>query len=353
MEHTAAASLREERSATAVLLGRDSGVMPMLPASIYEGSAAQRDRRWGVVLAGGDGTRLRPLTRLICGDDRPKQFCPLIYGDTLLEHTRRRVERSIPWRQTLFPLTRSHRAYYLQEAGLRPSQRIVQPANKGTAPPIALCLLSIEQIDKEAIVAILPCDHHYSDERAFTAALESAFDLAREHVASVVLLGARPSAPEVEYGWIELGQSTGGAGRTAFHVRGFCEKPSFQVARELLERGSLWNTFVMVGHVRGFLKMMEAAPDGSLEMFGRTPLWVGKELQIQDSAYESIPSVNFSQAVLSAQARRLIALQLGCTDWSDLGRPERVLAVFEKAGVEPWWIKAWQAGSRMAEAKCA
>src|SRR5256885_16340915 len=31
--------------------------------------------RWGVVLAGGDGTRLQCLTRVIYGDDRPKQFC--------------------------------------------------------------------------------------------------------------------------------------------------------------------------------------------------------------------------------------------------------------------------------------
>jgi Nucleotidyl transferase len=32
---------------------------------------------WAVILAGGDGVRLRPLSRLISGDDRPKQFCPL------------------------------------------------------------------------------------------------------------------------------------------------------------------------------------------------------------------------------------------------------------------------------------
>jgi hypothetical protein len=31
--------------------------------------------RWAVILASGDGTRLRSFTRSITGDERPKQFC--------------------------------------------------------------------------------------------------------------------------------------------------------------------------------------------------------------------------------------------------------------------------------------
>ena len=334
---------REGRSEKTFVAGRETGVIPMLPVTPHGRASVAPGKRWGVILAGGDGTRLQRLTRLICGDDRPKQFCPLVSNDTLLEQTRKRAERSIPWEQILFPLTRSHRAFYLQEPGIRPSQRIVQPANKGTAPPILYSLLSIEQNDKEAIVAILPCDHHYSDERTFTAALESAFDIAAQHTGSVVLLGAHPQGPEVEYGWIELGPSAGGA---SFHVRGFCEKPSFHVARELIERGSLWNTFVMVGHVRSFLEMVNAALKDLVEAFRKSQVWAGAEVHIEDSLYAGIHSVDFSRDVLSVQTRRLVALQLGRAGWSDLGHPERVMAVLQVAGLEPWWMKEWQTPRR-------
>ena len=48
-------------------------------------------RLWGIVLAGGEGVRLRALSRRICGDERPKQ-----YG-TLLGQTLDRVGREQAW----------------------------------------------------------------------------------------------------------------------------------------------------------------------------------------------------------------------------------------------------------------
>ncbi|HEX4133952.1 MAG TPA: sugar phosphate nucleotidyltransferase [Bryobacteraceae bacterium] len=301
-----------------------------------------RNRRWGVLLAGGDGTRLKNLTRFISGDDRPKQFCRLFGDESLLDQARKRAERSISPEQILIPLTRSHRAFYVQESGIRPSQRIVQPANRGTAPPILYSLLSIERIDDDAIVAMLPADHHFSDERAFTAALESAFEVAARHPSAVVLLGASPHGPEVEYGWIEIGPSVHGAGGVWSRVRGFFEKPSFHAARDLLARGSLWNTFVMVGHVRGFLEMVNAAVADLLGCLRGSRLWAGAEVQVQNSLYDRVLAVDFSREVLSVQAPRLLALRMANTGWSDLGHPERVLAMLQAAGLEPWWMKRWK-----------
>ena len=43
---------------------------------------------WAVLLAGGDGVRLRDLTVRIVGDHRPKQFCPIVGAESLLRQTR-------------------------------------------------------------------------------------------------------------------------------------------------------------------------------------------------------------------------------------------------------------------------
>src|SRR5437879_2280117 len=123
-------------------------------------------------------------------------------------------ERSSRYRgeQLMVSLTSDHCKWYSREAGLRPSQRVVQPANKGTAPAILHSLLSLARLDAQALVAILPCDHHYSNEQSFASALECAFETAAERSDSVVLLAAQPDYPEVEYGWIELGSPLGHEG---------------------------------------------------------------------------------------------------------------------------------------------
>lgn len=332
-------------SASMVIPGREGDLVSMSPLPPCH--------RWGVILAGGDGTRLRPLTRLVSGDDRPKQFCPLVTRDTLLEQTRKRAARSIPEHHLLFSLSQDHATFYLQEAAIRPAQRMVQPSNRGTAPPILHGLLSIARIDPDAIVAILPCDHHYADGDAFTATLESAFEVAGRRPESVVLLGAHPQGPEVEYGWMELAAGEG-LGKL-YGVERFFEKPSFQMANELMRRGALWNTFVMVGQVGAFLEMIRAALPQLMEAFPTSALWAGSEVHIPDRLYYRLPSTDFSQCVLSrsAPSRRLIALPIRQAGWSDLGHPERVIAVLEAGGFTPWWKNEWEALRRKPSAHSA
>jgi mannose-1-phosphate guanylyltransferase len=297
--------------------------------------------RWGVVLAGGDGTRLRSLVKLIYGEERPKQFCSLFGDGTLLAQTLRRAELTIPREQLLVSVAEHHRKWYLQEAALPASQLIVQPANRGTAPAVLHSILSIAQLDENAVIAVLPSDHHYLDESLFACTLDSAFVSASESPSAVLLLGAQPDYAETEYGWIELGEPLRQRNEL-FGVRAFREKPSLETARKLLlNRDSVWNTFVMVGRVEAFLAMLRAALPELSNVLATATLWNGTETHIERSIYKRISSADLSKQVLSTETERLMVLRLGDVGWSDLGDPGRVLATF-KSDSMPEWMAEWR-----------
>jgi mannose-1-phosphate guanylyltransferase len=47
-----------------------------------------------VILAGGGGNRVKPLTHLRSDNDRRDQFCPLLDGETLLAQTQFKIAGS-------------------------------------------------------------------------------------------------------------------------------------------------------------------------------------------------------------------------------------------------------------------
>lgn len=239
--------------------GPDEEIRPLL------GKPPRDSSRWGIILAGGDGTRLQGLTRIISGDDRPKQFCSMFGSDSLLRQTVRRASRTIAPEQSIVALTRGHSRFYSRDLADQDCRKLIQPCNRGTAPAICLSLLQIFRMDIDAIVAILPSDHYYSDEDRISAAIESAFEIASERPSSVVLIGAQAEAPEVEFGWIELGSTVGDE---VFRVSGFQEKPTLDTARRLMACGALWNTFVVVGSAKALIDMCFMSIPDLLPAFG-------------------------------------------------------------------------------------
>lgn len=298
--------------------------------------------RWGVILAGGDGTRLRPLTHSTSDDDRPKQFCPLLGGRTLLAQTRVRIAGSIDPSRTLFALTRKHECFYAAELDRVPStQMIVQPVNRGTLPAILWSLLRIFQLDPCASVAFFPSDHYYSDEPRFMEGVEAALRCAEANANPVILLGAAATRPEIEYGWIEPDQCrTSDSGTALLSIKRFWEKPSYSTAESLLEHGCFWNTFVMVGRTAAFLSMIERAMPGIYRTFEaisqlRDP---HVEAEVMQAAYNSMPVADFSRQVLSVSTEQLAVAALGDIGWSDLGDPRRLVTTLFQSGIENPWV---------------
>jgi mannose-1-phosphate guanylyltransferase len=300
------------------------------------------NHRWGVILAGGDGKRLLPLTRKIAGDHRPKQFCAIVDGETLLDKTRRRVWRMVRPEQTLVVVTKSHERFYADQAdGEHSSPLLIQPDNKGTTPAIVYSLMRLRELDHRAVVGFFPSNHYFADDEAFIANVESAFEATEYRLGQVILLGVVPSGPEVDYNWIEPGAPLKiHAAGPVFSVRRFWEKPPLSLAYALMERGCLWNSFVMVGRVDSFLNLIRRASPAlseSFEAIRPTILTPMEEASLVD-LYSRIPTSSFSDEVLSWHPWELAVLCTKNLGWSDLGETHRVLSVLDRKRAGPEWL---------------
>jgi mannose-1-phosphate guanylyltransferase len=168
---------------------------------------------WAVLLAGGDGVRLRDLTRRIAGDSRPKQFCRIIGGESLFRQTRTRVAPLFLGDRQVFVLSRAHEKYYGEDlTDAADSHVIEQPLNRGTGIAIILAVLHVLQRDPDAVGAFFPCDHYYADDDSFRLTIRSALEGAEQNPESIILVGADAHYPEVDYGWIEPGAVISEAG---------------------------------------------------------------------------------------------------------------------------------------------
>jgi mannose-1-phosphate guanylyltransferase len=159
----------------------------------------QRKHEWGVILAGGDGTRLKSLSRKITGDERPKQFCPVLGDQTLVEETRKRVAIEVARERTIFLVNRLQERYYSEILSDTPASNLIeQPCNIGTAPAILYSVLKIAAVDRQAIIGFFPSDHYVSDNTKFMAHIRTAFEAAHARTDLIILIGVEPESPEID-----------------------------------------------------------------------------------------------------------------------------------------------------------
>jgi mannose-1-phosphate guanylyltransferase len=282
------------------------------------------DHTWCVVLAGGEGVRLRTLTTDATGTPIPKQYCSLFGGPTLLEDALSRGQLIVGRERLCAIVSDGHACWWRNALRDIPQRNIIcQPRNRGTGIGILLSVLSILRRDPLAQILFLPADHFFADDDGLLKAAEAAVKGLSEAPEDIVLLGMEPREADADLGYILCGRNFGRSRR----VLQFIEKPPLSIAVELLARGALWNTFIFVSAGRTLLGHFRSRLPHVVDAM-QTALTDDESTRADPSAlrtlYEHLPELDFSRSVLSMVPSTLRVIATPPCGWSDLGTPTRI-----------------------------
>ena len=272
-----------------------------------------------VVLSGGSGTRLWPLSRAMY----PKQFIRFNGRDvSLLGATLRRLRLDAGFRPPTILCNADHRFLVkenLESCGTMARAIILEPVARNTAGAIAVGALSVVREDPSGILVVMPSDHVIADERGFLEAVRLAGEVAAG--GRLVLFGIAPSSPQTGYGYIRRGKALESFEGNAFRVEAFAEKPDATTAQLYLDDGHyFWNSGIFVLHARTFIdELQRHAPeilDFAQLALDRAVTDIGF-LRLDRDAFARCPNISVDYAVMEKTARAaMVPVDIG---WNDVG----------------------------------
>ncbi len=279
-----------------------------------------------VILSGGSGTRLWPLSR----GAYPKQFLPLTSDNTMLQETLLRLNGINGMGSPLVICNEEHRfmvAEQLREIETNPQAIILEPMGRNTAPAVALAALAVEA---DETLLILPADHVIESISTFQSAVTQA--VAEAEKGHLVTFGIVPTGPETGYGYIQAAKV--GEQGAACKVNRFVEKPDEQTAREYLQSGDYyWNSGMFVFKASRYLEELEKFNPEMLAACRDAYQKATTDLdftRVDRAAFESCPSDSIDYAVMEkTDSAVVIPLDAG---WNDVGSWSALWDVSAKDG---------------------
>ena len=267
---------------------------------------------YGVVMAGGSGTRFWPASRA----HLPKQFLRITGSQTMLEETLARISSVVPADQRWVVVGRQHEAVTRQLLDGKGSHVLVEPFGRNTAACIGLAAIELRRRDPEALLIVLPADHYIADVAGFCRLLESAATVARR--GSIVTLGVVPTRPETGYGYLQTATVLAGEveGVPYALLERFVEKPDQPTALAYLAAGNfLWNSGIFLFTAETILAEIAlhlpelAAGLARIEAEGEG---------ILEEVYAGLPSISIDHGIMEKTSRpcHVFRLEVG---WSDVG----------------------------------
>lgn len=295
--------------------------------------ANQVSNRAALLLAGGDGMRLRELTRQIAGVPIPKQYCRLLHGSSLLEATLSRAQLLTSRDRISVVINQDHLDIAREQLKALPESNVlVQPLNRDTGPGMLFALMHLRHMGEDPIVAVFPTDHYVDNDRAFIGHVLRAFHAIAHMPDKIAILGIAPDHPETGYGYI-LPANPLSLHESAYHVEAFTEKPSLIGAKDIISRGGLWNTFVMVFKLSRMMELLRRYAPEDCEQF----LSADGDPEKLSDMYRKMEPWNLSSQVLARIPEHLIMLEIADVRWSDWGTRESVERTYRSLNLVPFW----------------
>ncbi len=279
-----------------------------------------------VILAGGKGERLWPLSR----KQYPKQIVPLLTEKSLLQETTRRVEVPSLFRPPLVICDEDSRFIIHDQLEGRPLNNvIIEPVGRNTAAASAVAALYLLEENADALMLLLPSDHHVADNKAFIHAVGKAVEVARS--GKLVTFGIVPDRPETGYGYILQGEPYNEEG-DCFIVDGFKEKPDKALAEEYVQSGNyLWNSGIFLLPATLYLQELERfCPDTLTQV--RAALEGAEQdlgfIRLAKAPFAACEAISIDYAVMeNTQHAVVVPVSMG---WSDLGAWDALLSADNK-----------------------